>query len=93
MVNLITVISPAKKYLLLPIGIVIKQSQSLFTSPVNLLTLHLDHPDLGRFVPDQDALALDEEVAEDCCTLELESPILRKCGLNQFFKFCLNIEI
>ena len=79
MVNLITVItSPTEKYLILPVGIVIKQSQSLFTSPVNLLTFDLDHPDLGRLVPDQDALALDEEVAEDGCTLELESPILRK---------------
>ena len=85
MVYFIAVTSPAKKYLILPIGIVIKQSQSLFTSPVNLLTFDLDHPDLGRFVPDQDALALDEEVAEDGCTLELESPILRK----YFFKNCV----
>ena len=85
MVNVKTVISPAEKYLLLPVGIVVKQSQSLFTFPVNLLTFDLDHPDLGRFVPDQDALALDEEVAEDGCTLELESPILRK----YFFKNCV----
>ena len=85
MVNLKTIISPTEKYLILPVGIVIKQSQSLFTSPVNLLTLDLDHPGLGRFVPDQDALALDEEVAEDGCTLELQPAILRKLGLNQLF--------
>ena len=78
MVNFITVISPAKKYLILPVGIVIKQAQSLFTFPVNLLTFDLDHPDLGRLVPDQDARALDEEVTQDGCTLELESSILRK---------------
>ena len=87
MVHFLTVTSPAKKDLLLPIGIVIKQSQSLFTSPVNLLTLDLDHPGLGRFVPDQEALALDEEVAEDGCTLELQPAILRKLGLNHFFYF------
>ena len=75
---MITLISPTEKYLILPVGIVIKQSQSLFTSPLNLLTFDLDHPDLGRLVPDQHALALDEEVAEDGCTLELESPILRR---------------
>ena len=78
MVNVLTLISPAKKYLILPVGIVIKQSQSLFTFPVNLLTFDLDHPGLGRLVPDHDALALDEEVTEDGCTLELESSILRK---------------
>ena len=66
----ITAISPAKKYLILPVRIVIKQSKSLFTFPVNLLTFDLDHPDIGRFVPDHDTLALDEEVTEDGCTLE-----------------------
>ena len=85
MVYFIAVTSPAKKYLILPIGIVIKQSQSLFTFPVNLLTFDLDHPDFGRFVPDQDGLALDEEVAEDGCTLELQSPILRKSMWSHFF--------
>ena len=82
MVYFIAVTRPAKKYLILPIGIVIKQPQSLFTFPVNLFTFDFDHPDLGGFVPDQDGLALDEEVPEDGCTLELQPPILRKSMLN-----------
>ena len=64
------------EYLLFTIGIVLKESQDLFTFPRNILTFDLYHPDVGPLVRDHDCLALHEEVPQDGCALEFHPSIV-----------------